>query len=201
MRILARGIAILVFCSFMTLAGAAQARAQQGPEDGGHELEFWTGGGHSIRGGTHDIGVWNAGVRYGWIITGDHGPGFLRGSFEYAVDAEPIFIVFQPANTAQGIGFSPFALKWNFKTRHNVVPYFEIGGGMLFSRHEVPTGASTVNFTSGGAVGVHFLRGKHAWSAEIRVTHISDAGMTKFNPGINTLQARFGFGLFTHPRN
>jgi len=31
------------------------ARAQQGPEKGGHEVQFWTGGGHSSSGGAQDI--------------------------------------------------------------------------------------------------------------------------------------------------
>ena len=43
-----------------------------------------------------------------------HLPGFLRGRFEYAVDAVPVFFVFQPANTAFGVGFDPLGLKWNF---------------------------------------------------------------------------------------
>ena len=43
-----------------------------------------------------------------------HGPGFLKGRFEYAVDAVPVFLVFQPANTSYGAGFNPIDLKWDF---------------------------------------------------------------------------------------
>ena len=57
------------------------------------------------------------GLRYGWILTRPHGPGFLKGRFEYALDAVPAFLVFQPANTAFGVGFNPLNLKWNFATR------------------------------------------------------------------------------------
>jgi hypothetical protein len=28
--------------------------------------------------------------------------------------------------------------------------------------------------------------------------HISDAGLTQFNPGINTFQLRLAFGIFKH---
>src|SRR5271155_5707259 len=58
------------------------AHSQQRPVDGGHEIEFWTGGGHGINGSTASDSVFNAGARYGWILTKSHGPGFLRGKFE-----------------------------------------------------------------------------------------------------------------------
>jgi Lipid A 3-O-deacylase (PagL) len=173
----------------------ALAAGQERPEEGGHELEVWTGGGHSVPGGTKDTSVWNAGVRYGWILTAPHGPGFLCGRFEYAVDAVPAFVVFQPANTAFGAGLNPIALKWIFATRGDAEPYLELNGGTLFTNHEVPSGTIGVNFTSSGAVGVHFL-GSRAWTIEARFMHISNAGLTVPNPGINTVQVRVGFGKF-----
>jgi len=182
-----------VVCSLFLLL--SYAAAQDRPEEGGHELEVWTGGGYSVPGGTKSTGVWNAGVRYGWILTAPHGPGFLSGRFEYAVDAIPAFIVIQPANTAYGAGVSPFALKWIFATRGNAQPYLELNGGTLFSNHEVPAGTSTINFTSSAALGVHFLRHR-AWTVEVRYMHISNAGLTTPNPGINTVQLRLGFGKF-----
>src|SRR5271163_2420693 len=126
------------------------AWAQNRPGDGGHEIEVWTGGGPSVPGGISDTSVWNVGLRYGWVLTNPHGPGFLRGRFEYAVDVVPVFLVFQPAGTTYGFGVNPFALKWNLETRRSVVPYFELGGGTLFTNHEVPAGTSRVNFTSSG---------------------------------------------------
>jgi Lipid A 3-O-deacylase (PagL) len=35
----------------------------------------------------------------------------------------------------------------------------------------------------------------------VRFMHISNAGMTPANPGINTVQLRLGLGWFTHPRH
>jgi hypothetical protein len=171
------------------------AIAQERPEEGGRELQVWTGGGYSVPGGTKDTGVWNAGVRYGWILTAPHGPGFLCGRFEVAVDAVPAFVVFQPANTAYGAGVNPVGLKWIFATRGHVAPYLELNGGTLFTTHEVPTGTSTVNFTSSAALGMYFF-GDHAWSMDVRYMHISNAGLTVPNPGINTVQVRIGFGKF-----
>ncbi len=171
------------------------AVAQDSPEHGDHELQVWTGGGHSVPGGTQDTSVWNAGVRYGWILTGPHGPGFLNGRFELAFDAVPAFVVFQRANTAYGAGVNPVGLKWIFATRRHVAPFLELNGGTLFTTHEVPTGTSTVNFTSSAAFGMYFLR-NHAWSVDVRYLHISNAGLTVPNPGVNTVQVRLGFGKF-----
>jgi lipid A 3-O-deacylase len=170
--------------------------AQEGPEKGDHEIQVWTGGGHSVSGGTSNTGVWNVGLRYGWVLTKVHGPGFLKGNFEYAVDAVPAFLVFQRANTAYGVGVNPLGLKWDFVQHGSVVPYLELGGGTLFTTHDVPTGTSSVNFTSGAALGMHLLRGGHIVSLELRYMHISNAGLTSRNPGVNTVQVRIGFGAF-----
>jgi hypothetical protein len=180
----------------MMLLAASLGWAQSRVEDGGHELQIWTGGGHSVPGGTSNTGVWNAGLRYGWILTRPHGPGFLEGRFEYAVDAVPAFLVFQSANTAYGVGFNPLNLKWNFATRGRVVPYFELSGGTLFTTKDVPTGTDRVNFTSSAAVGAHFLGESRNWSVEVRYMHISNAGLSDPNPGINTVQVRLGIGKF-----
>jgi lipid A 3-O-deacylase len=171
------------------------AGAQVRPEEGGHEFQVWSGGGHSVPGGTKETGVWNVGVRYGWVLTAPGGPGFLKGRFEYAVDAVPAFVVFQPRNTAYGAAINPLGLKWIFATRGDTQPYLELGGGTLFTSHDVPSGTSRVNFTSGAAFGMHFL-GERAWSVEVRYMHISNAGLTTPNPGINTVQVRGGVGNF-----
>jgi len=179
------------------LARAPLSDAQQGPEDGGREIQVWTGGGYTVPGGTKNTGVWNLGLRYGWVLTRPHGPGFLKGRFEYAVDAVPMFLVFQPENTAYGVGFNPIDLKWNFATRSSTfAPYLELDGGTLFTNHNVPTGTNAVNFTTSGVFGVHLLGPKYNWSVEGRYMHISNAGLATPNPGINTFHVRLGIGKF-----
>ena len=170
--------------------------AQSAPEQGGHEVQVWAGGGHSVSGGRGNIGVFNAGLRYGWVLTAPHLPGFLRGNFEYAVDAVPVFLVFQPANTAYGVGFDPLGLKWNFERHGRLSPYLELIGGTLFTSHNVPTGTNTVNFMDQAALGVHILGAKRNVSLELRYMHISNAGLATPNPGVNTVQVRLGIGKF-----
>jgi lipid A 3-O-deacylase len=184
----------LIAVALLLLSSVAWAQAR--PEDGGREFQLWTGGGHSVAGGTSNTGVWNVGLRYGWILTRPHGPGFLNGRFEYAVDAVPVFMIFQRYNTAYGAGVNPLGLKWDFAARGRIEPYFELNGGTLFTSHEVPTGTSNVNFTSAAALGMHLLGDKHAFSFEVRYMHISNAGLSSPNPGINTVQVRVGVGKF-----
>ncbi|HYL84260.1 MAG TPA: acyloxyacyl hydrolase [Candidatus Angelobacter sp.] len=189
--------------TFAALVGIAlflwvpAARSQAGPVEGQHEVQFWTGGGHGTNGSQSSDGVWNLGFRYGMVLTAPHGPGFLRGRLEYALDAVPAFVVFQKQNTAFGVGVNPFAFKWILETNRSAAPYIELGGGTLFTNTQVPAGTSRINFTTSGAIGLHFLQSKHNISAEIRYMHISNAGLASPNPGINTIQLRIGFGWFS----
>ena len=189
-----RPFALLLFA---LLARVPAAFPQAGPVEGGHEVQVWTGGGHGINGSQSGDAVWNVGLRYGLILTAPHGPGFLRGRLEYAVEAVPIFMVVQKTNTAYGAGINPFAFKWALDTHSKVVPYFELGGGTLFTNTKVPEGTSRINFTSSAALGLHFLGSKHNMSTEVRFMHISNSGLATPNSGINTIQFRVGFGLFS----
>jgi len=189
---------ILVWLGILSVS-TMPVLAQAKPEDGGHEFQVWTGGGHSVPGGTSDTSVWNAGVRFGWVLTRPHGPGILKGRFEYVLDATPLFILWQKYNTAYGGGFSPLGLKWDFASRGVIEPYLELNGGILFTDKNVPIGTSAVNFTSAAAFGMHLFGEKYAWSLEARYMHISNAGLATPNPGINTVQVRVGVGKFWHP--
>ena len=77
-----------------------------------------------------------------------------------------------------------------------MAPYFDLGGGVLLTSRDVPKGVSNINFVSGPGIGVNVGHGKEHWSLEVRWLHISDAGLTNYNPGINVLQVRAGLGWF-----
>ena len=169
----------------------------QTPEEGATEVQVWTSGGHSVPGGRGNTGIWNAGLRYGWVLTYPHGPGFLNGRFEYAIDAVPAYLIFQPTGTAYGVGLNPLNLKWNFTQRSGrFAPYVELSGGTLFTTSKVPPRTSGVNFASGVALGTHVLGKEYAWAIEARYLHISNAGLGDLNPGINTFEVRLGVGKF-----
>jgi Lipid A 3-O-deacylase (PagL) len=187
-----------VMLGFALTFAVGGAKAQPSPEDSSREWQIWTGGGHGINGSQSGTGVWNLGLRYGMILTAPHGPGFLQGQLEYAVDAVPAWILTQKTNTAYGAGVNPFAFKWILAKPRKVKPFFEIEGGTLFTNTKVPEGTSHVNFTTSGALGMHVLGEKHNWTAEVRFMHISNAGISNPNPGINTIQVRIGWGSFFH---
>jgi hypothetical protein len=177
---------------------SAQSGADTMPQPGDHEMQVWAGGGPPVAGPQRQDSGFNVGFRYGWVMTGPYGPGFLRNRLEYTVEAVPVFLVFQPSGTAYGIGLNPVGLKWNFETQRRIKPYFDANFGVLFTDKRVPMRAGFFNFVTSPAFGVNIPYGKYHWSAEIRYQHISDAALTYPNPGDNFLEVRIGFGLFTH---
>jgi len=187
------GVAVLFLVG---MVGATGACAQATPENSSSEWQVWTGGGHGINGSQSGTGVWNLGLRYGLILTSPHGPGFLKGQLDYAFDVVPVWVIAQKTNTAYGGSVDPFAFKWILSSPKKIKPFFQIEGGTLFTNTNVPEGTSQINFTTSGGFGAHFLGEKHNFSAEVRFQHISNAGMTNPNPGINTVQVRIGFGAF-----
>ncbi len=184
-------IALLCVCVY------AQDIPSDSLQKGTWELGIWTAGGHSVPGGTGDTGVWNAGVRIGKILSEEHGSGFLRGNLEYAVDVIPVYVLAFRNQTSYAAGFDPFMVKWNFIRGRKVAPYLEIGGGVLVSRDNIPPGTSTVNFMPQANFGVQvFTRRKRAVVVAAKYVHISNAGLSSPNPGINTLQFSVGYHWF-----
>jgi hypothetical protein len=190
------GGACFLFFFLLNVAGSGFGQDMPGPVEGTNEVQVWASGGHSVAGGTQATEAFDAGFRYGRVLTGLHWPGILRGRFEYVVDAVPVYLIFQPANTAYAGGFNPLGLKWNFERRGRYSPYLELGGGALFSFHNIPTYTNTVNFSPSAALGTHILGEKYNWSVEVRYLHISNAGLGMYNPGLNTVQVRLGVGRF-----
>ena len=132
----------------------ADTKSQSGPEEDIPSPE------------AHRTSVWNVGARYGWILTRPYGRAFLMAASNTRWMSS-LFSVFQEqcvASTAYGAGFNPFNLKWDFATRGNFVPYFELSGGVLFTNHDVPAGTNSVNFTPSAAMGTHLLGEKYNWS-------------------------------------
>jgi lipid A 3-O-deacylase len=185
-------------CMLVLFCGLAGAQTASSPLEGQPwDFGIWGGGGLSVPGGTQDTHMFNVGVRVGKVLTGDHGPGFVRGNFEWSADAVPLYYILQPARSAQNAyaaGFNPLNLKWNFTHSATTIPYLEIGGGVLFSNHQVPGGTNDVNFMTHAALGFHFfVRPKQALTLTTRYEHISNAGLATPNPGINTVQFTVGW--------
>jgi lipid A 3-O-deacylase len=190
-------VTISVFCYLTTGVGAAQTTK---PLDGSPwDFGVWASGGFSVPGGTKDTKVIDAGARLGKVLTNDHFGGFIHGNFEYAVDLTPVYYVLQPApaSNTYGAAFNPINLKWNFTSANRTIPFLELGGGVLFSNHVVPNNTSRVNFVTHGSFGFQFFNNqRRAFTASVRYEHISNAGLTVPNPGVNTVQFLVGMNWF-----
>jgi hypothetical protein len=176
-----------------------------GPQKGSNEWQVWVGGAYPVTpyDGAPAARIWTAGGTYGRVLTGVHGPRRLRGRFEWALEVVPIVEVLLPKYPVYGAGITPIALKWDFVTRRRLWPYLELSGGGLFSNRQVVPGTTTFNFMPSGAAGVSFpwgRSGKYFWTADVRYFHISNAGLTYYNPGLDTIELRVGFGLFSHKK-
>jgi lipid A 3-O-deacylase len=189
--------ALAALLALVSVSAFAQSLPSDALQQAAWELSLWTAGGHSVSGGTADTGVWNAGVRVGKILIGEHGSGMLRGDLEYAVDFIPAYLLVFPHQTSYAGGFDPFILKWNFTSGRKLAPYLEFGGGVLLSLDDVPPGTSNVNFMPQASFGVQiFTREKRAVSVAAKYVHISNAGLATPNPGINTIQFAIGYQWF-----
>ena len=161
--------------------------------DGTNEGEFFIAGGHSVSGGRGNTGVFQAGFRLGRVLFQTP-----KGNLEYSIDFIPIYYIVQQQN-AYGISFTPFNLKYNFTSFHRAIPYLELGGGVLFTTHDVPDGTNTVNFTPQAGIGlqVPMNSGSHRYvGVALKYIHISNAGLSVPNPGVNTLQVKLSIGRF-----
>src|SRR5947199_7895701 len=129
---------------------------------GSREIEFFAQGGHSVAGGRGDTTIFNAGARWGFGLF-DLG----RGSFQYELEAIPIYFVRQPIQNAYAISFTPFDVKYNFRRNAGrAIPFAELGGGVIIFNHAIPFGKNTVNLTTQLGLCDHVAFGQHGTHGE-----------------------------------
>jgi lipid A 3-O-deacylase len=180
---------LLVAVFFIALFATAAA-AQDAPADslrrGTWELAPLIGGGSGL-GKSSGTQFFYTGGRVGHIFTGDHLPGLLRGNFEWAVDAMPVYTVFTPTGAIYGGSFKPVIWQWNFTSRRKLAPYVAAAGGIVFTTANVPPGdTSTVNFSSQLVAGTRvFSKPRRAVFFEGALGHFSNASLGNHNPGYN----------------
>jgi hypothetical protein len=135
------------------------------------------------------------GLRVGRVLTHEHGPGILRGTYEMAIDVVPLDEYWIHGGQYAG-GIDPLVLKWNFTSGCKVAPYGALVGGVVFSNHNLPPGdTSQVNFTSGLEIGAQmFRKGNNSWDISMKAYHLSNASLGNHNPGLNAnLQFMLGY--------
>ena len=105
-----------------------------------------------------------AGVHAGKVLTGNLGPRWLRGNFEYAAEVFPIWQSYTPTSLRQnctyvtvggnqeascstpfkiggtftGASITPTLLRWNLAGTRRVAPWVQGGGGLIWTNHKYP---------------------------------------------------------------
>lgn len=183
----------------------SDTQPDDGPEKNSNEWQVWAAGSAPLRTFPNDprATIWMAGATYGRVLSDPRGPSIFRGRLEVGFEIDPFVEVDLPHHDVYAPGITPFLWKWDFVTRHRMSPYFEIAGGGVWGVHQVVAGTTPFNFTPTVAGGTNFPcggAGKFSCTFDVRFFHISNAGITQYNPGLNTIQVRVGFGWFTHPK-
>jgi lipid A 3-O-deacylase len=186
-------ILLFVFVVFFSSLGFAEDTLPANFGKGTWEVGLWAGGGTALWGASENPRLWTAGIRIGKVISKERGEGNWRGNLEAAVELFPAYLLLEDKNVS-GISLTPLLIKWNFTSRPKVIPFFELGGGVLVTNEEVPVGTTKFNFTPQAAFGIHFLNShKHSVSVLFKYLHISNGGLATPNPGINSVELIVGF--------
>ena len=134
-------------------------------------------------------------LSWGRILSQPHGPGVLRGRFQWSIEIIPIFGQYDTQNTF-GVGVTPLLWRWNFEPRGRVVHFAELAGGALWTRDPVPSQTTTANFTAHVAYGLrYFVKPSVSFVASYRLHHISNGNRLERNPGVNAHVVQFGVSL------
>jgi lipid A 3-O-deacylase len=166
--------------------------------------------------GTQEVGL-SAGYMLPHRLTEDHitkqeGPAFMpswmititdpmgdrwyRG--QVSVGAEMVYIQFQEPFLTHGLGFTP-KIKYSFIALDRIRPYAEFAGGPFWTdlTDKIPEESSQFNFILTAGFGVsYFLTDQAALNVGYRFHHISNAGTSYPNIGLNASLPFGGFSFF-----
>jgi hypothetical protein len=192
------GLAELLGLTLLFAASSACAQnAPPTPQKWNWDLSVWVAGetGEEITNSFAESQILSAGVFIGRAITGLHGRGWRRGSFEYAFDVVPVFETYGNQHV-HGFGFDPVIVRWNSAVHTaRVSPYIELaGGGLITNSNLPPENTSSFNFTPKGGGGIYIrTRDRQAFDVGVRWSHISNANLGVQNPEFNGVQVSFAY--------
>jgi hypothetical protein len=108
-----------------------------------------------------DFSFVSAGGQLGRRLTGELGPGLLKGDFEYAVQVIPLWESYTPkfqrlncpvgatvasqcygpttsGGTYRGASIEPIILRWNFTKGKRLMPWVQAAGGVVYTTRKYP---------------------------------------------------------------
>jgi len=200
------------------LAAAPAARCQVG-EHYTLKNEFGVWAGYSPD-SPHVIGITSE--RQLIILAGHYGRTLWeRDSFalQWTIDVAPLEMVLQPKITqvvppsggvifveghreyVYGFGLHPLGLKMNFLRQHRWQPFVASTAGFVASVNAVPVDVpqgTKFNFTFDFQGGIQRFNSDHsrAWTLGYKLDHISNAGRSNLNPGMDGHVIFIGYSIF-----
>jgi lipid A 3-O-deacylase len=142
---------------------------------------------------SHDLALLS--VSYGHMLGHTVGVGhFYQGNWELRGE---LFGGSQFAPTSDWvIGLTPH-LRYNFATGTRLVPYLDGGAGVTATSIGPPDLSNTFEFNLQATLGTHwFIRDNLALTLEVRYFHMSCAGISDPNLGLNGVMGMIGLGFF-----
>jgi lipid A 3-O-deacylase len=180
--------------------GMVPLRSRNGFQSGTWRLGLHTGyaisHGHKVfKGNNPDVDFVPLVAPIGYTVTDVHGPIPIRGSLEIIL--EPTLLIVTSPRSAVGGGASLLG-RYNFVTGSRWVPFFDFGLGLLYWDLKLPEFlGGQFNFTIQGGPGVHYFIDEHwAVSGQVRLHHISNAGMDRPNRSVNSSMYLLGLSYF-----
>ena len=140
----------------------------------------------------------NAGVRFGFLPWGAVGSGPFKGAFE--IGLEPIYQrFFEPEKEKAFFAGLGAVARYHLLPLGRFVPYVELGGAPGYTDlHSREQQHNLVFLLFGGAGASVFVADKTALYAGYRLQHVSNAGTSSPNQGINSHSGVFGVSFFFH---
>ena len=136
----------------------------------------------------------NAGARFGFLPWGATGSGPLKGAFE--IGLEPIYQRFVDPETAFFAGLGAVA-RYHLLPLGRFVPYVELGAAPGYTDLNVREQQTNFVFLLFGGLGAsYFVSDRTALYAGYRLQHISNAGTSSPNQGINSHTGVVGVSIF-----
>jgi lipid A 3-O-deacylase len=122
------------------------------------------------------------------------GNSWYRGNVELLIEGTFLYC-FEPKNGIAG-GITPL-IRYIFLADERVIPFAQLGAGILALDFNLRRQADGFNFTPQAGLGIQYIVSERAaFTGEWRYLHISNAGIHERNAGINSSLVLLGVTLF-----
>ena len=140
------------------------------------------------------LDAFNVGARFGFLPWGAVGSGPFKGALELGL--EPIYQRFVDPETAFFAGLGAVA-RYHLLPLGRLVPYIELGAAPGYTDLRVREQQTSFVFLLFGGLGAsYFVTDRTALYAGYRLQHISNAGTSSPNMGINSHTGVVGVSIF-----